>query len=120
MQQQCAEHRGSVVLTGTPGSAGAATGPARLVYGSADFSRAKRGDVLNCPFTDPSWTPLLRLAGAVVTERGGLLSHAAIVARERGIPAVLGVLGVFADVPDGTTVTVDGTAGTAGTVTTHP
>ncbi|MGF1664527.1 MAG: PEP/pyruvate-binding domain-containing protein [Kineosporiaceae bacterium] len=102
----------SAVLTGTPGSGGAATGPARTVRSPDDFGRVLRGDVLLCPFTDPSWTPLLRLAAAVVTERGGVLSHAAIVAREHGIPAVLGVTGVLAAVPDGMTVTVDGTAGT--------
>lgn len=98
--------------TGAPGSPGTATGPARVVRGPADFARVRPGDVLVCPFTDPAWTPLLRVAAAVVTETGGVLSHAAIVARELGIPAVLGVPGATTTVRDGVPVTVDGTAGT--------
>ncbi|AEE44556.1 PEP/pyruvate-binding domain-containing protein [Cellulomonas fimi] len=99
-------------LVGTPGSAGRATGPARVVRGPADFARTRPGDVLVCPWTDPGWTPLLHVAAAVVTEAGGVLAHAAIVARERGIPAVLGVTDATTALLDGTTVTVDGTAGT--------
>lgn len=62
--------------------------------------------------TDPSWTPLLATAAGVVTETGGILSHAAIVARERGIPAVLSVQEATTRIPDGTSVAVDGSAGT--------
>ena len=104
-------------LTGTPGSRGTATGTARVVRGPGDFARVRRGDVLVCPWTDPGWTPLLHLAAGVITETGGVLAHAAIVARERGIPAVLGVADATTVLHDGTTVTVDGTAGT---VTTAP
>lgn len=100
------------LLRGTAGSSGIATGPARIVRGPADFSRVRPGDVLVCPFTDPAWTPLLRIAAGVVTETGGVLSHAAIVARERRIPAVLGVAGATGLVADGSLVTVDGEAGT--------
>ncbi len=99
------------VLTGTPGSAGTATGTARVVRGPDDFVRVRPGDILVCPFTDPAWTPLLRLAGGVVTETGGALSHAAIVAREHGIPAVLGLSGALTAIPDGTAITVDGATG---------
>lgn len=106
---------GSVPLTGTPGSTGTATGTARTVRGPDDFARVRPGDILVCPFTDPAWTPLLRLAAGVVTETGGALSHAAIVAREHGIPAVLGILGALTSIPDGATVTVDGTTGTVTT-----
>ncbi|MFC8193565.1 PEP/pyruvate-binding domain-containing protein [Cellulomonas sp. NPDC057328] len=102
----------SAVLVGTPGSAGSATGPARVVRGPSDVARVRPGDVLVCPWTDPGWTPLLRVAAAVVTETGGVLSHAAIVARERGIPAVLGVPCATTTLRDGALVTVDGTAGT--------
>ncbi|WP_249670695.1 PEP/pyruvate-binding domain-containing protein [Cellulomonas wangleii] len=102
------------LLTGTPGSRGTATGPARVVHGPADFARVRRGDVLVCRWTDPSWTALLHLAAGVVTETGGVLSHAAIVARERGIPAVLGVAHATTALADGSTLQVDGTTGTVG------
>lgn len=104
------------VLTGTPGSRGTATGLARVVRGPEDFGRVGPGDILICPWTDPGWTPLLRIAGGVVTETGGALSHAAIVARELHIPAVLGVPEATTTVPDAAIIVVDGSAGT---VTTH-
>ncbi len=104
-------------LTGTAGSTGTATGTARVVRDPSDFSRVRPGDVLVCPFTDPAWTPLLRIAAGVVTETGGVLSHAAIIARERGIPAVLGIAGATVLILDGSPVTIDGTAGTVTTST---
>ncbi|NUT32517.1 MAG: hypothetical protein HOV79_05520 [Hamadaea sp.] len=100
------------VLTGTPGSHGIARGPARVVRGPGDFARVRRGDILVCSHTDPAWTTLLHLAAGVITETGGILSHAAIVARERRIPAVLGVRDATARIPDGGTVVLDGAAGT--------
>ncbi|MDF5754391.1 PEP/pyruvate-binding domain-containing protein [Spongiactinospora sp. TRM90649] len=102
----------AAVLTGTPGSRGTATGAARIVRGPRDFARVRAGDILVCPFTDPAWTPLLGLAAGVVTETGGVLSHAAIVAREYGIPAVLGVPAATNRLGDGAVVIVDGAAGT--------
>lgn len=105
----------SVAWTGTPGSGGTATGIARTVRGPDDFARVRAGDILVCRYTDPAWTPLLRLVAGVVTETGGVLSHAAIVAREHGIPAVLGLSGAVGSIPDGATVTVDGTTGTVST-----
>lgn len=100
------------MLVGTPGSQGAAAGTARIVRGPDDFARVGRGDILVCPHTDPAWTPLLRIAAGVVTETGGVLSHAAIVARELRIPAVLGVAEATTRLHDGASVSVDGTAGT--------
>ncbi|GII20019.1 PEP/pyruvate-binding domain-containing protein [Planomonospora parontospora] len=102
----------AAALTGTPGSRGTATGTARIVRGPGDFVRVRPGDILVCPFTDPAWTPLLRIAAGVVTETGGVLSHAAIVAREHGVPAVLGVPDATGRLRDGTVITVDGTGGT--------
>lgn len=99
-------------LAGTPGSHGIATGIARIVRGPADFSRVRPGDILVCPYTDPAWTPLLAVAAGVVTETGGVLAHAAIVARERRIPAVLGVAHATTRLHDGATITIDGTTGT--------
>jgi pyruvate,water dikinase len=109
-ETQCA------TLTGNPGSHGTATGTARIVRGPSDFTRVQLGDILVSPYTDPAWTPLLRVASGVVTEVGGVLSHAAIVARERRIPAVLGVPDATTRLRDGTLITIDGTTGT---ITTH-
>ncbi|MEV0890811.1 PEP-utilizing enzyme [Promicromonospora sp. MEB111] len=103
---------GSVVeLAGIPGSPGLASGPVRVVHGPDDFMLVSPGDVLVCRFTEPAWTALFGLVSAVVTETGGVLSHAAIVAREHGIPAVLAVPGATTTLSDGATVTVDGGAG---------
>ncbi|MEU7001798.1 PEP/pyruvate-binding domain-containing protein [Nonomuraea sp. NPDC046570] len=102
----------AATLTGTPGSRGTVTGTARIVRGPGDFARVHPGDILVCPFTDPAWTPLLRIAAGVVTETGGVLSHAAIVAREHAIPAVLGIPNATSRLHDDTIITIDGTTGT--------
>ncbi|MFI5496081.1 PEP-utilizing enzyme [Actinoplanes sp. NPDC051859] len=94
-----------------PSSPGRARGPARLVRSVDDFARVRHGDVLVCRSTDPAWTPLFRLAAAVVTETGGILSHAAIVAREYGIPAVVGAARALDRLTDDAPVVVDGTLG---------
>ncbi|MCO5387560.1 MAG: PEP-utilizing enzyme [Desulfosporosinus sp.] len=77
-------------LKGLVGSSGMAKGPVRIITGVSDFGKLKKGDILVCPYTDPTWTPLFGMVAAVVADTGGPLSHAAIVAREYGIPAVLG------------------------------
>jgi len=99
------------LLTGTGASAGRVTGPVRLVTSSADFSGLRAGEVLVAPYTNPSWTPLFALAAAVVVDTGSVGSHAAIVAREYGIPAVLGTRTATATLTDGQLITVDGTHG---------
>ncbi|GAA3729698.1 hypothetical protein GCM10022225_09040 [Plantactinospora mayteni] len=101
----------TTALTGTPGSPGIARGPVRLVHGPGDFGRVHTGDVLVCRTTDPAWTPLFGVVAAVVTETGGMLSHAAIVAREQGLPAVLAVREAMTALPDNAMVEVDGSAG---------
>ncbi|MCA2225024.1 PEP/pyruvate-binding domain-containing protein [Nonomuraea aurantiaca] len=102
----------TATLTGTPGSHGTVTGTARIVRGPGDFARVRPGDILVCPYTDPAWTPLLRIAAGVITETGGVLSHAAIVAREHAIPAVLGIRNATSALHDDTVITLDGTTGT--------
>jgi len=98
-------------LTGVAGSPGRYTGPVRVIRSDADFGRLNAGDVLVCPTTDPAWSVLFGVAGALITDGGGLLSHAAIVAREHAVPAVLGTGTATTDLHDGEVVTVDGTAG---------
>lgn len=105
-------------VTGTPASPGAVTGTARIVRGPDDFTRVQAGDILICPYTDPAWTPLLRHAAGVVTETGGALSHAAIVARELRIPAVLGIPNATTTIHDGTDITIDGATGAVTTTVT--
>ncbi|PXX62197.1 PEP-utilizing family enzyme [Nocardia tenerifensis] len=99
------------IATGVACSKGIATGPVRLVRGVADFAAVRPGDVIVCRTTDPSWTVLFGLAAAVVTETGGILCHAAIVAREYGIPAVVAAEGAMAALENHRTVSVDGTRG---------
>jgi pyruvate,water dikinase len=70
-----------------------------------------QGEILVAPSTDPGWTPLFLTAGGLVMETGGAMSHGAIVAREYGIPAVVGVAGATRRIQTGQSVTVDGTSG---------
>lgn len=100
------------VLRGTGASAGQVTALARVLGGPADFARLQPGDVLVASITTPAWTPLFARAAAVVTDIGGPLSHGSIVAREYGIPAVLGTAVATRRIRDGERVRVDGDAGT--------
>jgi pyruvate,water dikinase len=70
-----------------------------------------KGDILVAPYTDPAWTALFPLAAGLVTEAGGLMTHGAVVAREYGIPAVVGVENATNVIPDGAHIRVDGTRG---------
>lgn len=99
------------LLTGTPASGGVAAGPVRVVLGPEDFASLHAGEVLVCPNTNPSWTPLFARAAAVVVDTGGLGSHAAIVAREYGVPAVMATGNGTSVLADGQRVRVDGTRG---------
>ncbi|HEY5731318.1 MAG TPA: PEP/pyruvate-binding domain-containing protein [Anaerolineales bacterium] len=103
-------NRGNTIK-GVAASPGTASGVARVLHGPEDFSQMKPGDVLVAPITTPAWTPLFAMASAVVTDIGGPLSHGSIVAREYGIPAVLGTGIATRRIQDGQTITVDGSAG---------
>ena len=98
-------------LRGVPASPGRATGIARIIRDLEEFNRLQPGDVLVAPVTTPAWTPLFARAAAVVTDTGGIGSHSSIVAREYGIPAVIGTGDSTARLRDGQVVTVDGNAG---------
>jgi phosphohistidine swiveling domain-containing protein len=100
------------VLKGVPTSAGKVTAPACILHGPEDFDRMKPGDVLVAATTTPAWTPLFTMASAVVTDIGGPLSHGSIVAREYGIPAVMGTGIATRRIQNGQMVTVDGSGGT--------
>ena len=101
---------GARVLTGVPTSRGRHTGPARVVTSLARAGDIGPDDVLVLVAADVTWTPLLLRAGAVVTETGGMLSHASIVARELGLPCVASVEGAT-DIAEGAMVCVDGASG---------
>jgi pyruvate,water dikinase len=103
--------RGPRTVQGSGAAPGCAEGPARVVRGSPDFARIQPGDVLIATTTTPAWTPLFPSLAALVTETGGILSHGAIVAREYGIPAVVGAAGATGVLPDGARVRVDGSSG---------
>jgi pyruvate,water dikinase len=100
-----AEHRGS------PASRGQVTGRARILRSIDDGSRLQHGEILVASMTTPAWTPLFAIAGGIVTETGGALSHPAITAREYGIPAVVALDGAMTLFNDGQLITVDGSAG---------
>lgn len=98
-------------LKGVAGSPGVYRGRARVVLGGDDLARIEAGDVLVAPATTPALGPVLPLLGAIVTDHGGLLSHAAIVARDLGIPAVVGTGDASSRIADGVEIVVDGSAG---------
>ena len=97
-------------LMGTPVSSGAVTGIARVILRSEN-ARLNAGDILIAPYTDPGWTPLFTSAAGLVTEVGGMMTHGSVVAREYGIPAVVGVAGATELIQDGDRIRVDGTRG---------
>jgi phosphohistidine swiveling domain-containing protein len=99
-------------LEGIAASRGRAEGVARVARTVEEALGVEKGAILVCPFTDPGWTPVLNRVAAVVTESGGLLSHAAVICREYGIPAVLGIKQATSRIPDGAQVIVDGARGT--------
>jgi pyruvate,water dikinase len=99
------------IVAGTPASPGRYTGTVRVVMGEHQFGKIRGGDVVVCPVTSPAWSVVFPSMGALVTDIGGILSHPAIIAREHGIPAVVGTGNATDILRDGQTVTVDGTTG---------
>jgi len=99
-------------IVGQPASTGRASGPVRVITDVEEFASFRPGDILVAPSTTPAWTPLFATAAAVVTDNGALTAHASIVAREYGIPAVVGTGDATHRLTTGQHVLVDGTAGT--------
>jgi rifampicin phosphotransferase len=101
----------SALVSGVPASPGRATGPVRVIRGPQDFDDLQPGEILVAPLTAPAWTPLFTRAIAVVTDVGSAAAHASIIAREFGIPAVVGCGDATARLATGMRVTVDGNTG---------
>jgi phosphohistidine swiveling domain-containing protein len=106
-----AAHSDTALVSGTPASPGRATGAVRVVRGPQDFENFQPGEILVAPMTAPAWTPLFTKAAGVVTDVGSAAAHASIIAREYGIPAVVGCGDATARLRTGIRVTVDGGAG---------
>jgi pyruvate,water dikinase len=99
------------LVSGVPASPGRATGLVRVIRGPAEFEQFQPGEILVAPLTAPAWTPLFTRAAAVVTDVGSAAAHASIIAREYGIPAVVGCGDATARLRTGLRVTVDGNTG---------
>ena len=97
-------------LAGTPASAGTVSGIARVILDPVG-AHIEPGEILVAPSTDPGWTPLFLTAGGLVMEMGGANSHGAVVAREYGLPAVVGVPDATLRIATGQRITVDGSTG---------
>lgn len=108
--------RGEVLAEGLAVGEAIATGKARILKDPKEMDRFQEGEVLVTETTNPDWEPIMKKAAAIVTERGGRTSHAAIVARELGVPAVVGAVGATRSVPEGEEVTVSCAEGERGVV----
>jgi pyruvate,water dikinase len=98
-------------LEGFPGAPGKVEGPARVIMNFEDFPSLQAGEILVCPYTGTAWTPLFLKISAVVTDTGGMLTHAAIAAREYGIAAVVGTWKATNSIRNGDIIRVDGDNG---------
>ena len=98
-------------ITGIGGSPGVVEGIAKVVSSIDEFDQVKKGDILVCQMTNPAWTPLFAMVGAIVTDAGGTVSHPAVMAREFGIPAVIGCSVGTTRIKSGDRLRVDGSSG---------
>lgn len=108
--------KGNALVSGNAVGAGIAAGLARIIHSPADAGKLKAGEVLVTDITNPDWDPILKKAAAIITNKGGRTSHAAIVAREVGAIAIVGAAGATDKIKDGDLVTVDNSQGKYGTV----
>jgi pyruvate,water dikinase len=111
VQEWANQEEGTGTLSGAAASPGTVEGPARVVINVADLGDVREGDVLVCPVTSPAWAPIFPKITAVVTDIGGVMSHAAIVCREFGLPAVVGTGRATAEIRTGQAIRVDGSTG---------
>jgi pyruvate, water dikinase len=108
--------KGKVLTEGRAIGQKIGSGKARVIRSLADMSKVQPGDVLVADMTDPDWEPVMKRAAAIVTNRGGRTCHAAIIARELGVPAVVGCGNALETIPDGAEVTVSCAEGDTGTI----
>ncbi|HSO79322.1 MAG TPA: phosphoenolpyruvate synthase, partial [Chromatiaceae bacterium] len=106
--------KGPILATGRSIGHRIGAGPARVVHGTHDMDKVQPGDVLITDMTDPDWEPIMKRAAAIVTNRGGRTCHAAIIARELGVPAVVGCVDATEKVSEGQPVTVSCAEGDTG------
>ena len=111
-ETQIANDKSSDTMRGFPVSSGRVTAPASVILGPADFDQMAPGSILVSPLTTPAWTQLFAHAAGLVTDMGSILAHGSIVAREYGIPAVLGVGTGTVRIKHGQMLTIDGDVGT--------
>jgi pyruvate, water dikinase len=116
LQRYSLQDRSPVIVTGRAIGSRIGAGPARVVRSASDMTRVQAGDVLVADMTDPDWEPVMKRAAAIVTNRGGRTCHAAIIARELGIPAVVGCGDATQKIPEGEVVTVSCAEGDTGNV----
>jgi pyruvate,water dikinase len=116
LQRYSLQDRSPVIVTGRAIGSRIGAGAARVVRSAADMTRVQAGDVLVADMTDPDWEPVMKRAAAIVTNRGGRTCHAAIIARELGIPAVVGCGDATQKIPEGELVTVSCAEGDTGNV----
>ena len=102
----------TALLTGIGGSPGIVEGPVRVIMNPQEFDQLQTGEILVAPYTNPAWTPLFLRAAAAIVDTGSAMSHAAIVTREYGLPAVLGTRNATRLLKNGQRVRIDGTKGT--------
>ena len=114
IERYALEKRGQVVAEGRAIGQKIGSGVARVVRSLDDMNRVQPGDVLVADMTDPDWEPVMKRASAIVTNRGGRTCHAAIIARELGVPAVVGTGNALDHITDGTEVTVSCAEGDTG------
>ena len=111
-ETQAVNDPNSDTMVGVPVSPGTITAPASLINSPSEFDQMRPGTILVCPQTNPAWTPLFAHASGLVTDMGGILGHGSIVAREYGIPAVVGTGTSTQRIKHGQMLTVDGDVGT--------
>jgi len=105
------EIKANVLLSGRAASPGMASGPVKIVYEASQIDKVESDDILVAEMTSPDFVPAMKRAVAIITERGGRTSHAAIVSRELGIPCIVGAQGAVTTLTNGQIVTVDGSQG---------